>query len=256
MFERVYGGSHPSLAAAYAVHFDLDDGARPDRIVSGLAGFKTVTRRLLRSVRVTFQGEAPEPAVLRTSADRACDQGGAPLLDESLLVGGDGGLQNAFVYVKDGLGDYIFDVPTEPVVLDQKGCKYEPHVFGVRVGQRIEILNSDPTLHNVHAIPKNNDEFNFGQQPSTPPVTRRFDEPEIGASFRCDVHGWMRAYAGVVEHPFYAVSGPNGEFSFEGLPPGTYTIEAWHERLGTQTQTVTITEGAPAATAEFTFQPE
>ena len=202
--------------------------------------------------RVTFDGQAPEPAVLRTSADRACDQGGAPLLDESLLVGGDGGLQNAFVYVKDGLGDYIFDVPTEPVVLDQKGCKYEPHVFGVRVGQPIEILNSDPTLHNVHAMPQTNEEFNQGMPLQGMKLNQVFTAPEVGVPFKCDVHGWMASYAGIVEHPYFAVTGADGRFTLPDLPPGTYTIEAWHEKLGTRTQQITI-EPKQAAEVAFTF---
>lgn len=202
--------------------------------------------------RVTFEGQAPAPAVLRTSADRACDQGGAPLLDESLLVGGDGGLQNAFVYVKDGLGDYIFDVPTAPVVLDQKGCKYEPHVFGVRVGQPIEILNSDPTLHNVHAMPQTNDEFNKGMPLQGMKLNEVFTAPEIGVPFKCDVHGWMASYAGIVAHPYFAVTGADGRFTLPDLPPGTYTIEAWHETLGTRTGQITI-EPKQSADVAFTF---
>ena len=202
--------------------------------------------------RVTFDGQAPTPAVLRTSADRACDQGGAPLIDESLLVGGDGGLQNAFVYVKDGLGDYSFDVPAEPVVLDQKGCKYEPHVFGVRVGQRIEIRNSDPTLHNVHAMPQTNEEFNQGMPLQGMKLNQVFTAPEVGVPFKCDVHGWMASYAGIVGHPYFAVTGADGRFTLPDLPPGTYTIEAWHETLGTRTQQITIVP-KQAADVAFTF---
>jgi hypothetical protein len=127
----------------------------------------------------------------------------------------------------------------------------------VFVGQPVAIQNSDPTLHNVHANPKDNDEFNIGQPDEKAPViTKTFSQPEIGVSFRCDVHGWMRAYANVVTHPFFAVSNDDGTFEIKGLAPGTYTIEAWHERLGTQTQQVTISGGAPAATAGFTFKPE
>ena len=205
--------------------------------------------------KVSFEGEPPPRARVRMEADPNCTPDEMQALSQTTVVSADGGLQNVFVHVKDGLGNRIYATPTEPVMLDQEGCQYQPHVFGVFVGQPIEIHNSDPTLHNVHAIPKENDEFNFGQQAKTPPVTRTFDTPEIGVSFRCDVHGWMRAYANVVTHPFFAVTKEDGSFEIKGLPPGTYTIEAWHERLGTQTQQVTIADGAPAVTAAFSFKP-
>ena len=206
--------------------------------------------------KVSYEGEPPARTPVRMAADPNCTPSEAQALSETTIVGPEGGLQNVFVYVKDGLGDRIYETPTAPIVLDQEGCRYEPHVFGVFVAQPVEIRNSDPTLHNVHAIPKTNDEFNFGQQPNTPAVTRTFDEPEIGLSFRCDVHGWMRAYANVVTHPFFAVTKADGSYEFKGLPAGTYTIEAWHERLGTQTQQVTVSDSAPSVTAAFSFKPE
>jgi hypothetical protein len=205
--------------------------------------------------KISFEGEPPPRTPVPMDADSNCKPSAGQALSETTIVGASGGLQNAFVYVKDGLGNRVYETPSTPVALDQRGCRYEPHVFGVFVGQPVEIRNSDPTLHNVHAIPKTNDEFNFGQQPKTPPMTRMFDEAEIGLSFRCDVHGWMRAYANVVTHPFFAVTREDGMFEIKGLPAGTYTIEAWHERLGTQTQQVMITDGAPSVTAAFSFRP-
>jgi len=201
---------------------------------------------------VKLEGTPPEARVIRMSSDPLCMPEG-PTLSEVVLVGPDNGLQNVFVYVKDGLGDRTFRAPQAPVVLDQQGCKYMPHVFGVQVGQPVLIKNSDGTLHNVHAVPKLNTEFNFGQPLKGMETTKIFDKPEIMVPFRCDVHGWMAAYGGVVPHPFFAVTASNGSFEIKGLPAGTYTIETWHERFGLQTQTVTV-DGTTAGKADFAYK--
>jgi plastocyanin len=172
---------------------------------------------------------------------------------EVLIVGPDNTLQNVFLHLKGAFNNQVFAAPSTPVLLDQQGCRYLPHVFGVQVGQPVRILNSDQTLHNVHAIPKANDEFNFGQMTKGIENTRTFSAPEIMVPFRCDVHGWMNAFAGVVPHPFFAVSKEDGTFEIKGLPAGTYTLEAWHERLGTQTQSVT-SDGKTPVSANFTFK--
>ena len=200
--------------------------------------------------RVTFDGPPPKPAVVRMDSDPNCAQQGAAATDETVIVGDGGALQNVFVYVKDGLGNLRFPVPSTPALLDQKGCRYVPHVMGVQVGQSVEILNSDPTLHNIHAIPAANQEFNVGQPLPGIKLTRQFSTSEVMVPFKCDVHPWMRAYIGVLDHPYFAVTGADGAFNLEGLPPGTYAIEAWHETLGTQTQTVTIGE---RETRDITF---
>jgi plastocyanin len=192
--------------------------------------------------RITFEGTPPKPAVVRMESDDACPQQGAAGTDETVVVGDGGALQNVFVYVKDGLGNLRFPVPSTPILLDQKGCRYVPHVFGAQVGQSVEVLNSDPTLHNVHAIPKANQEFNTGQPLPGMKHTHQFSTREVMVPFKCDVHPWMRAYIGVLDHPYFGVTGADGSFNLKGLPPGTYTIEAWHETLGAQTQTVTIGE--------------
>jgi plastocyanin len=199
-----------------------------------------------------FQGTPPAPRPLRTDSDPLCKPEPGTTSDV-LLVGPGNGLQNVFVYVKDGLGARTYAVPTTPVVLDQKGCRYTPHVLGVQVGQTVHITNSDAALHNVNASPKENRPFNFGQPAGVPPATRVFDKPEIGVPFRCDVHPWMNAYAGVVAHPFFAVTGANGSFEIKGLPAGAYTIEAWHEALGTQSQLVTV-DGTTPAKVSFEFK--
>jgi len=194
---------------------------------------------------MTFDGTPPPPRPIRMDSDPRCTPDPSAT-SELLRVGPGNGLQNVFVYVKDGLGARTYATPTTPVVLDQKGCRYIPHVFGLQVGQPMQIANSDPTLHNVNSATKNNRGFNFGQVPTTPAVTRAFDKPEVMVPFRCDVHSWMNAYAGVLPHPFFSVSKEDGSFEIKGLPPGTYTVEAWHERLGTQTQSVTVDGKTPA----------
>jgi plastocyanin len=191
---------------------------------------------------VTLDGMAPANAVIRMNADPVClREAKGTQTQETYEVGSDGkSLANVFVYVKDGLGNYSYDAPTESVKLDQNGCRYHPHVFGIRVGQPLEILNSDPTLHNIHAQPKTNTEFNNGQPIQGMKTTHVFDKQEVMVPFKCDVHGWMNAYVGVVAHPYFAVTDKDGKFDLKTLPPGTYTLEAWHEKLGTQEAKVTI----------------
>jgi hypothetical protein len=199
-----------------------------------------------------FEGTAPQPRPLPTDSDPLCKpEPGAT--SEVLVVGPGNALKNVFVYVKDGLGARTYAVPNESVLLDQKGCRYIPHVFGLQVGQTLRVANSDAALHNVNSAPKENRGFNFGQPAGVPAVARVFDKPEVGVPFRCDVHSWMNAYTGVVPHPFFAVTKEDGAFEIKGLPPGTFTIEAWHEQLGTQTQTVTVSDAAPAKVS-FTFK--
>lgn len=202
---------------------------------------------------ITFEGTPPPREPIRMNADPNCLKTSDGATSDTVVVGSGGALQNVFVYVKDGLGDRKFPVPSTPVVLDQKGCQYHPHVFGVQVGQPIQIVNSDPTLHNVHASPSANQEFNTGQPIQGMKFSRTFSTKEVMVPFKCDVHGWMHAFAGVLDHPFFAVTGPDGTFALQGLPPGTYTIEAWHEKLGTQTQTVTVGE-QETKNAAFTFK--
>jgi plastocyanin len=155
--------------------------------------------------------------------------------------------------VKEGLGNYYFDAPTDPVKLDQQACRYVPHVLGVRTGQPLQLVNSDATLHNVHALPNANREFNLGQPLQNQVDKRTFTAQEVMVPFKCDVHGWMQAFVGVMDHPYFAVTQGGGRFELRNLPAGTYTIEAWHEKLGTQTQTLTVAE-KQAAEMTFTFK--
>ncbi|HXH25413.1 MAG TPA: carboxypeptidase regulatory-like domain-containing protein, partial [Vicinamibacterales bacterium] len=188
---------------------------------------------------VRLEGTPPPAEPIDMRADPYCERQGTART-EHFVVGGGGGLANVFVYVKDGLGNLRFPVPETPVVLDQKGCMYRPRVLGVQVGQTLELRSSDDTLHNIHAVPEVNQEFNKAQQLSAIRLTHVFSAREVMVPFKCDVHRWMNAWVGVLDHPFYAVTGTDGAFVLKGLPPGTYTIEAWHEKLGTQTQTITV----------------
>ena len=204
--------------------------------------------------RVQFEGSVPAAEMIRMSSDRKCVEGGEPSRPSNALLVDDGhGVGNTFVYVKEGLDpSYTFDAPSGPVELDQKGCYYTPRVIGIRVGQSLDVVNSDPTMHNVHALPMVNQEFNHGQPKQGQRNSAVFTAPEVMVRFKCDVHAWMTAFVGVMAHPYFAVTKPNGEFSLPGLPPGTYTLEAWHEKLGTKTMQVTVAP-SQAQTASFTM---
>jgi plastocyanin len=171
---------------------------------------------------------------------------------EDVIVNANGTLDNVFVYVKAGLpAGYTAPPASSPVLLDQNGCRYHPHVFGIQVGQTISIKNSDGIAHNIKAKGVKNRPFNISQ-PTTMTTPRSFTTPEVMVPRECNVHGWMKAWLGVLPHPFFGVSGADGSYKITGLPPGTYTIEAWHERYGTQTTTVTVA-GSGTKTADFTF---
>ena len=202
---------------------------------------------------VSFSGTVPDATALQMGADPNCVRmhPDATPMTQFVVVGEDGGLANVFVYVKEGLDGASYDVPTEAVLLDQEGCIYKPHVLGVRAGQTLTIMNSDETLHNIHAIPKINKEFNVGQPVKGLKTDKVFDQPEIMVPFKCDVHKWMASYVGVVDHPFFATTGPDGTFSIEGLPEGDYVVEAWHEQYGTQQMNVSVAPDGAEANFEF-----
>ncbi len=191
--------------------------------------------------KVTFEGTPPAPQVLRMDADPACSsQNPNGLPSEEVVVNPNGTLKNVFVYVKQGAEGQKFEAPKDVVIFDQKGCYYHPHVFGIMVNQPLQIINSDGTLHNVHALAKNNKEFNLGMPIQGMKLNQKFTAPEQMVKIKCEVHPWMSAYAGVMEHPFYTVTGEDGTFNLKDLPPGEYTIEAWHEKYGSQTAAVKV----------------
>jgi plastocyanin len=205
--------------------------------------------------KIKFTGTAPRNAPIDMSEEATCKAKykTTPPAEETVVAGPANALSNVFVYVTSGLpAGAKYQAPAAAVVLDQDGCRYHPHVFGIMVGQTLEIRNSDPVLHNIKAIAKKNRPFNVSQPSAGMKTNRTFSAPEVMVNLECNVHGWMKAFLGVRPDPFYAVTGPDGSFSIKGLPPGTYTIEAWHERFGTQTATVTVT-GTESKTANITF---
>lgn len=206
--------------------------------------------------KVVFQGTAPKRRRIRMDAEAACvSLHKEPVYAEEVVANDNGTLRHVFIYVKEGLGDRTFSTPKEPAILDQKGCMYMPHVGGALVNQEIHILNSDPTTHNIHPVPKNNREWNTSMPPGGEKLVRTFPREEVLVPFKCNVHPWMKSYIGVLRHPFFAVTGPQGTFEIKGLPPGEYVIEAWHEKYGTAQQKVTVAAKESKA-IEFTFKGE
>src|ERR1700693_629643 len=185
---------------------------------------------------VKFDGTAPKPSKIDMSQDPGCK--GANEAENVVVTGGD--LANVFVYVKDGLGSRTFDAPKDPVVLEQQGCRYHPHVLGVMAGQTVQIKNADPTTHNIHPTPKDNREWNESQPPSAPAIEKTFAREEIMLPVKCNQHPWMKMYVNVVKSPFYAVTDKSGKYEIKGLPPGDYTLAFVHEKLGEQDQKVTV----------------
>jgi len=207
---------------------------------------------------VKFNGTAPKPAKIDMSQDPACKGNNT---SESLVVD-NGDVANVFVYVKDGLGDRTFDVPKDPVTINQQGCQYHPHVLGVMAGQPIKIENSDDTTHNIHPTPKDNREWNESQPPKSAPLDKSFAREEIMLPVKCNQHPWMKMYVNVVKSPFFAVTDKSGKYTIKGLPPGTYTLAFVQEKLGetdekvtvgpkdTKTVDVTLKEGAGSAAGQ------
>jgi plastocyanin len=197
---------------------------------------------------IGFTGEAPAPSKLDMSSDSRC--AGDNFLDDVQVSGGK--LQNVFVHVKSGLPEAAFETPAAEVTLDQKGCKFMPRVLGIQTGQPLKITNSDQTNHNVHPIPQVNREWNESQLAGQGPIVRKFPKQEVRIPVKCNQHPWMLAHINVLAHPFFAVSDAGGSFSINGLPPGEYEIEAWHERYGAKTLKVVVGEKAESK-ADFSF---
>jgi hypothetical protein len=191
---------------------------------------------------IRFAGTPPARIPIDMGQDPACGLSGKPNLTEQVVVH-DGGLADVYLYIKSGLGDQAYAPPTAPVILDQQGCRYVPHVIAAMAGQPIEIRNSDVTMHNVHPMPAvaGNKQWDVSQAPHGDPVRQVFSQPEVMMPVRCNNHPWMEAFINISPNPFYAVSDENGHFEIKGLPPGTYTLAADQQKLGEQITTVVVT---------------
>ncbi|MEW6129094.1 MAG: hypothetical protein AB1757_18795 [Acidobacteriota bacterium] len=204
---------------------------------------------------IKFDGTAPERAKIDMSQDANCVRAEGDKLNDDVLVE-NGNLQNVFVYLKGGNADkFEFGAPSEVVVLDQHGCRYTPRVLGVQVGQTLEIRNSDQTTHNVHPSPKNNPEWNKVQSAGQAPFKEVFKKAETLIPVKCNQHPWMVAHIGVLGHPFYAVSGKDGSFSIKNVPPGKYTLIAFHEKLGEKQMSIEVT-AKESKVQDLTFSPK
>jgi plastocyanin len=240
---------------------DDDDVAEDEGAATETAGtpYKSSGNEGSITGAINFTGEAPAPKPISMDADAACAQTNPNPQTEDVIVK-DGKLANVFVYIKDGkttegnksITSFAFEVPATEVLLDQKGCRYLPHVLGIMAGQKLKVTNSDPTAHNVHPSPKSNKEWNQSQPAGAQPIIQSFSRAEVVVPVKCNQHPWMKANIGVLKHPLFAVSGENGAFEIKGVPPGTYTVAVWHERYGEKTQSVTV--GAKETkTQDFAF---
>jgi plastocyanin len=216
-------------------------------LVAGAAAAGTI------SGTVTYDGKVPNLKPLDVAAEPICAKKHPTVPNEVLVLGPGNAMANVMVRVVKGLpAGKAWPAPKEPVVMDQQGCQYVPHVMGIMVGQPFKVLNSDGVLHNVHALPSVNRPFNMAMPPTRKEAEETFGKEEGMFVVKCDVHPWMRSYMGVMSHPFFAVTKPDGKFSLANLPAGTYEVEAWHEKLGTQTSTVTV-GASDAKTVAFKF---
>ncbi len=202
--------------------------------------------------KVLYTGKPPRAkAVNMDNAPECALLHDTPVLDAKIAAGKEGALANAFVYIKQGLEGKQFEPPAGPVVIDQKGCWFGPHVLGLQVGQTLQVTNSDPLTHNIHPLPEHNREWNQSQPPNAEPFQRRFTQPEVMIRVKCNIHAWMHAWVGVVAHPYFAVTGADGAFQLRNVPPGTYTLEVWQEELGRQAQQITL---AASGQSEIVFK--
>jgi hypothetical protein len=203
---------------------------------------------------VRLDGQPPKSLTVNMAQEPACTKlHPGPVTYSEVVVGANNSLGNVVVYVSSGLEGKTFEPPAQTVVIDQKGCMYLPHVVAVQTNQKLQVVNDDPTMHNIHPIPTSNREWNKSQPPSMPPIETSFAREEIAIPVKCNVHPWMRSYIAVLSHPYFSVTGKEGVFELKNLPPGTYTLTAWHEKFGKSEQKVTLSAN-DSKKLEFVFK--
>jgi hypothetical protein len=238
------GGSEPKKEAAAPPPATAPAAATDDANAATITG------------KVNYDGPKVAGKTIDMSAVPACTKAHpTPAKTEEVVASDSGALKNAFVYIKSGLPDKAWPQPSAAVQLTQEGCMYKPHVIGIMANQNIDVKNGDPTNHNIHPLPKVNQEWNESQPPGSEDKMKTFAREEIMIPVKCNVHPWMRAYVGVLPHPFFAVTGDDGTYTIKGLPPGTYTITVWHEKLAPNGMDQQITVGAKESkTSDFTLK--
>jgi Polysaccharide lyase family 4, domain II len=248
------------LALGSACNKETPSGNNANAPSAGTPYQKTGQEGTIKGV-ISYTGTAPAPQKIDTSADPVCAQRNPNLETEANVVK-DGKLANVFVYIKDGttadgkkIGTITFETPSSAVTLDQNGCHYVPHVLGIQTNQMLKVTNSDPTQHNIHPQPKVNEEWNQTQANGAPPIEKKFTRAEVLIPVKCNQHPWMQSYIGVLKHPFFAVSSTDGSFTIKDVPPGDYTVVAWHEGRPNPTEkTMQVKVAANgSATANFEF---
>jgi len=216
--------------------------ASPDAAAANSAG-TIVDAATAGSVKglVKLEGTAPRMRTMNMNAVPNCaKQHSAPAMQEDVVVGDNNELQNVVVYLQGDFSQYSFEMPTTPTQIEQKGCVYIPHVVAVRAGAPVQFLSSDDTTHNIHPVPRNNREWNESQASRGAPIEQSFAREEVAIPVKCNLHPWMRVYVAVLNHPYFQVTDEDGSFELRNVPPGTYTLAAWHEYYGSKTQQITV----------------
>src|SRR5215469_12918860 len=253
MYTRVLGAFALSIAGCGGGNKESTSEAPSSAPAANAPAGKSVDPATAGEVTgtVKLEGTAPKMKGINMAAEPACAKAHTtPPTSEEVVTGDGGSLANVVVYVKSGLDGYSFPAPSGAVKIEQQGCQYHPHVIALQVGQNVDVVNGDQTTHNIHPIPKDNREWNESQPPGAAPISKSFARPEVSIPVKCNVHPWMKAYMAVVPNPYFQVTDKDGKFDLKNLPPGTYTLTAWHELYGTSDQTVTI---GPKETKSVTF---